>query len=68
VPLKQHARWIKKAIRSLHRQGAQTVIYLSVRDQPAQGNECGREHIQTGLEFANGERKPAFRAFRRASR
>jgi hypothetical protein len=68
VPLKKHARWIKTAIRLLRHQGASTVIYLSVRDQEPQANECGRERLQAGLEFANGEHKPAFRAFRRASR
>lgn len=68
VPLKRHARWTKQALRSFRRQGASVALSYLVRDEPYQSSACGRGSFQTGLVFADGDRKPAFRAFRRFGR
>lgn len=68
VPVKKHARWIKQALRSFKRQGASVAVNFLLRDAPYEKADCGRATFQTGAFFADGDRKPAFRAFRRFGR
>ena len=65
VPAKRQGKWIGEALRSFRRQGAAVAINFLIRDQPYQQSECGRATFQTGAFFADGSRKPAFKAFRR---
>jgi hypothetical protein len=64
VRLRRHARYVAESLYLLWKQGVSAVVWLSLRDDPALANECGRDRLQSGLERANGERKPAFTAFR----
>lgn len=66
IPVKRHRKWIKQALRSFKRQGARVAINYLIRDQPYAQSDCGRSTFQTGMFFANGTRKPAFRSFRRS--
>jgi hypothetical protein len=64
VRLRRHARYVAESLYLLWKQGVSTVVWLSLRDDPSQANECGRDQLQSGLELVNGKRKPAFEAFR----
>jgi len=68
VSQKRQAKWISQALRLFKRQGASVAVNYLVRDHPYRAADCGRESYQTGVLFANGEKKRSFRAFRRASR
>jgi hypothetical protein len=68
IAKRRHASFIKGALRSFKRQGAAVAINFLIRDQPYQQSQCGRATFQTGAFFANGTRKPAFKAFRRFGR
>ncbi len=68
IPKRTHARWISEALRSFQRQGASVAINFLIRDQSYQQSDCGRTTFQTGAFFANGDRKPAFRSFKRFGR
>ena len=68
IPLRRHARWISKALKSFKKQGARVAINFQIRDDPYQQSECGRASFQTGPFFADGRRKPAFRSFRKFGR
>lgn len=68
VPVRKHARWIRQALRSFKRQGASVAINFLLRDAPYQSSDCGRATFQTGAFFADGDRKAAFRVFRRFGR
>ena len=68
IPLRRHARWISKALKSFKKQGASVAINYLIRDRPYQPSQCGRGSFQSGVFFVDGERKPAFRSFREFSR
>lgn len=68
VPLKRQARWIRQALKSFKRQGASVAINFQIRDTPYRDSDCGRATFQSGAFFANGNRKPSFRAFRKFGR
>ena len=68
IPLRRHKRWIMQALRSFKRQGARVAINFQIRDTPYDPAACGRATFQSGAFFADGSRKPAFRAFRKFAR
>jgi hypothetical protein len=68
IPLRRHARWIAKALKSFKKQGARVAINFQIRDDPYEQSQCGRSSFQTGPFFVDGERKPAFRSFRKFGR
>lgn len=65
VSLKQQARYYRKALPLLARQGAQVVVGLLIRDSNDNVNERG---FSSGLYKANGKAKPSLRAWRSGSR
>jgi Cellulase (glycosyl hydrolase family 5) len=67
VPMKKHARWLRTAVRSLHKQGARVVLNYLIRDRrTTHANRFGT--TASGIFLHNGKRKPAFKAWRRVSR
>lgn len=65
VSPKRQAKWISRALRSFKRQGASLALNYLVRDEEYSRAQCGRASYQTGVSYADGDRKPSFRAFRR---
>jgi hypothetical protein len=62
VPLRTQARWLEESFYLLWRQGADTITWLQVRDDPSR-DDFGSS-VQSGVYFRGGQRKPAFTAFR----
>jgi hypothetical protein len=67
VRLKKHARWIGTAVRMLRHDGASVVLNLRIRD--AKYTRATRfAETAAGIFFHRGKRKPAYKAWRAASR
>lgn len=62
VPLATHARWAQETLYLLWKQGAGTVIWLTIRDGEPHPDYASS--IQAGPFFRDGRAKPAARAFR----
>lgn len=62
VPVATHARWAQETLYLLWKQGASTIIWLTIRDTLP--NPSYASTIQAGPFFNNGRAKPTARAFR----
>lgn len=62
VPLQTHARYLQQALYLLWRQGADTITWFQIRDQPPVPSFAASS--QSGIFFIDGTPKPALRAFR----
>jgi hypothetical protein len=63
APLRRQARWVEQAMYLAWKGGASAVINLEIRDSSS-GPHDVLGGADSGIFFANGRRKPAFRAFR----
>lgn len=61
--LRKHGRWIQEALYLFWKQGAEVAVNLQLIDTPIDP-EKPQDTFQTGLLLENGEKKPAYTAFR----
>jgi hypothetical protein len=62
VPIARHARFLEQAFYLLWKQGVDTITWFQIRDQLPQPSYAAS--VQSGIYYADGNPKPAQRAFR----